>query len=209
MEPVWPSILAFLGVFTLAIVSPGPNFILVTNTALNDSRSAGLMTSLGVATGSGLFALAGLAGLLPLVHALPHFGELMRFAGGGYLLWLGFDMLRTCRLPLAAKQGAQADDGAGGAGRQFRTGLLTNLTNPKAWAFYLSLFTLVMQPGLPLWAKGFLNLCMFSISLAWYAAMALVISSRRLQPVFLGWRPLLQGLLGCFLLLLGGRILLG
>ena len=83
MESIWPAIFTFLGVFTFAIISPGPNFILVTNTALNRSRAEGLLTAMGVATGSGIFAFAGLVGLLPLVHALPHFAEIMRFVGGG------------------------------------------------------------------------------------------------------------------------------
>jgi len=102
METTWPAIFTFLSVFTFAIVSPGPNFILVTNTALGQSRRAGLLTALGVATGSGLFALAGLVGLLVLVHSIPYFALLTRFVGGGYLAWIGVEMLRHCqsKMPL-------------------------------------------------------------------------------------------------------------
>ena len=208
MESTWPAIFTFLGVFTFAIVSPGPNFILVTNTALNGSRSEGILTATGVATGSGIFAFAGLAGLLPLVHALPHFAELMRFVGGGYLAWIGLDMLRRCRSTSTPKTMAGR---AGGVAPlvSYRTGMLTNLTNPKAWAFYLSLFTLVMGPAMPLWGKLFLNVSMFLISLAWYVAMACLVSSRALQPLFLSWRPVIQGVLGGVLIVVGGKILWG
>lgn len=207
MQSIWPAIFTFLGVYTLAIVSPGPNFILVTNTALGDSRRAGLFAALGVATGSGLFALAGLAGLLVLVNSLPYFATVLRIAGGSYLTWIGFDMLRKRhRLP-AAKP---ADQPAAGCTplNWYRTGLLTNLSNPKAWAFYLSLFTLVMSPHFPMWGKLFLNVAMFLISLFWYSTMVMLISSRTCQPVFLGWRPWIQGGLGLLLIVLGGRILL-
>ena len=204
---VWPAIVTFLSVYTFAIVSPGPNFILVTNTALGESRRTGLITALGVATGSGLFALAGLAGLLVLVNALPHFATIMRFVGGGYLSWLGFDMLRHRhrKLPLkgTGQPGVNAEPLVA-----YRTGLLTNLSNPKAWAFYLSLFTLVMAPHFPLWGKVFLNVAMFLISLVWYATVVVLISSRTFQPLFLSWRPLIQGVLGVLLMLLGGKILL-
>lgn len=203
MESFWPALLTFLGVFTFAIVSPGPNFILVTNTALNRSRRDGLLTSLGVATGSGIFALAGLVGLLPLVHSLPHFKELMRFVGGGYLAWLGLTMLRTCRAEIVTVAAAGGGSDAASAAVSFRTGLLTNLTNPKAWAFYLSLFTLVMGPAFPLWGKVFLNITMFIISLAWYASIACLVSSRTFQPLFLSCRPLIQGFLGLLLMILG------
>ena len=171
MESIWPAIFTFLGVFTFAIVSPGPNFILVTNTALNRSRSEGVLTATGVATGSAIFACAGLVGLLPLVHSLPHFALAMRFVGGGYLAWIGLDMLRRCRSETVPTSVAGKVGGVS-AMAAYRTGMLTNLTNPKAWAFYLSLFTLVMGPAFPLWGKLFLNISMFLISLAWYVAVA-------------------------------------
>ena len=207
MESIWPAILTFLGVFALAIISPGPNFILVTNTALNRSRAEGVLTATGVATGSGIFAFAGLVGLLPLVHSLPYFGEIMRFVGGGYLAWIGLDMLRTCRRKIVPK----ATDRATGTSAlvPYRVGMLTNLTNPKAWAFYLSLFTLVMGPAFPLWGKVFLNISMFLISLVWYVAIAFLVSSRTFQPLFLSYRPAIQGVLGCLLIIVGGRILWG
>lgn len=208
METTWPAIFTFLSVFTFAIVSPGPNFILVTNTALGQSRRAGLLTALGVATGSGLFALAGLVGLLVLVHSIPYFALLTRFVGGGYLAWLGVDMLRHCRRrkALAAATNTQRETSSLAS---YRIGLLTNLTNPKAWAFYLSLFALLMHPGFPLWGKVVLNIAMFVISFAWYAIVVVLISSRRFQPVFLGLQPVIQGTLGVLLVVLGGKILLG
>jgi len=207
MESIWPAIFTFLGVFIFAIISPGPNFILVTNTALNRSRAKGVLTAAGVATGSGIFAFAGLVGLLPLVHSLPHFAEIMRFVGGGYLVWIGLDMLRTCR----SESVPEAKDKVVGESAvvPYRIGMLTNLTNPKAWAFYLSLFTLVMGPVFPLWGKVFLNVSMFLISLVWYATVAYLVSSRTFQPLFLSYRPVIQGFLGCLLIIVGGRILWG
>ncbi|PLX78555.1 MAG: hypothetical protein C0616_14025 [Desulfuromonas sp.] len=205
MDSAWPALLTFLGVFTFAIVSPGPNFILVTNTALNQSRRHGLLTASGVATGSGIFAFSGLVGLLPLVHAIPHFIEIMRIVGGGYLAWIGFDMLRTCRR-LATRMTATDSCGDPSPLVPFRIGLVTNLTNPKAWAFYLSLFTLVMGPSFPLWGKVFLNISMFLVSLGWYVTVAYLVSSRTFQPLFLGYRPLIQGLLGGVLIVVGIRI---
>jgi len=208
METTWPAIFTFLSVFTFAIVSPGPNFILVTNTALGQSRRAGLLTALGVATGSGLFALAGLVGLLLLVHSIPYFALITRFVGGCYLIWIGVDMLRHCR-------STKTLDTATTTPREpaplasYRIGLLTNLTNPKAWAFYLSLFALLMNPDFPLWGKVVLNIAMFAISFAWYAIVVVLISSRRFQPVFLGLQPVIQGTLGVLLVVLGGKILWG
>lgn len=210
MSEQWLNIIPVLTVFSLAIVSPGPNFILVSKTALADSRRAGLYTAFGVAVGSGLFALAGMTGLLLLITSIPHFQTLMCFVGGGYLCWLGLNMLWHWRRvvkpadpqELSLRQGLTAV-------HAWRIGLLTNLTNPKAWAFYLSLFSLIMQPGTSTQAKILLNIAMFLISFGWYALVVLLISDRRVQPRFLKAQPLIQALLGMMLVLLAGRILIG
>ena len=208
MDTNWVNIGAVLAVFTLAIVSPGPNFLLVVETALGGSRRAALYTALGVATGSGLFAAAGLVGLLLIVTTLPHFATALSLLGGGYLAWLGLNMIGKALRPQHQRAAELPSAAAPGPLRAYRTGLFTNLTNPKAWAFYFSLFTLVMAPGAPLWEKSFLNLAMFLISFAWYGCVALFITDRRIQPLFLRAQPLFQGLLGGLLTLLGGRLAL-
>jgi len=50
---------------------------------------------------------------------------------------------------------------------------------------------------------------MFIISFTWYAIVAVLISSRNFQPIFLGLQPVIQGVFGVFLLVLGGKLLLG
>jgi threonine/homoserine/homoserine lactone efflux protein len=206
----WYDIIPVLTVFTLAIVSPGPNFILVTKVALSDSRRAGLYTAFGVACGSGLFAFAGMTGLLLLITSIPHFHALMRVLGGGYLCWLGLNMLwHWRRVAKPANTDILLPDQGLASVMAWRIGLLTNLTNPKAWAFYLSLFSLVMQPGTAVSVKILLNLAMFAISFGWYAIVVLLISDRRVQPRFLRAQPYIQAGLGCMLVLLGGRFLFG
>ena len=208
MDALWPSLISFLLLYALAIVSPGPNFFLVTSRSLNVSRRAGLLTACGVASGSGLFAFAGLVGLLPLVKSLPYFMEGMRFVGGGYLVWIGIEMLRTC-----SRETKNSPDGNSAAATSafihYRIGLVTNLTNPKAWAFYLSLFTLVMNAAFPAWSKVLLNVSMLLISLAWYLFVAYLVSSRTIQPLFLKHKPLLQGSLGLLVLTAGVKVLWG
>lgn len=209
MEPIWINFVSVLTIFTLAIVSPGPNFILVTKTSLTDSRRAGLYTALGVATGSGLFALAGLTGLLLIISTLPHFAITLRFLGGGYLAWLGIDMLIHCRRSIVTRMATSPISATRlSPARAYRTGLLTNLTNPKAWAFYLSLFSLVVQPGTPATAKVALNVAMFFISLGWYTIVVLLISDSRIQPGFVRLQPVIQSCLGLLLIGLAIRLLL-
>ncbi|PLX88355.1 MAG: hypothetical protein C0614_02570 [Desulfuromonas sp.] len=207
MDSTWSALATFLSVYVVAILSPGPNFVLVTNTALGESRRAGLLTALGVAVGSLLFALAGLGGLLVLVDALPHFATILRFVGGSYLVWIGFTMLRKVVQPVSGNPG-QFSGSVRSNWNSLQNGLLTNLTNPKAWAFYLSLFTMIITPHFTIVGKSLLALAMFLISMSWYMLVAVLISSHSFQPTFLRWRPWLQGTLGGLLVLFGARLLL-
>lgn len=207
MENVWLNICSMLLVFTVAIVSPGPNFIFVVNRSLSDSRRAGFYSAFGVATGSGIFAASGLLGLLVLITTLPYFSTFIRYLGGGYLLYLGVTMLFSCRQSLVVATKTEGRDTMPPQ-KAYWTGLMTNLTNPKAWAFYLSLFTLMIENHYPSWAKVFLAISMFLISFGWYALMALLISDRRVQGSFLRLQPLIKSVLGSLLILFGGKLLL-
>lgn len=210
MDPLWLNFASFLAVYVFAIVSPGPNFILVINSALSGSRRTGLLTALGVATGSGLFGLAGLLGIIVLVQSLPNFAVLSRLIGGGYLVWLGIDMIRRSRCDHGAAMNRKpVTVSSGSAVSIWRTGLFTNLTNPKAWAFYIALFTVVISPGFQLWHKALLNLSMFVISLGWYGFVAYTISSPRFRPAFQKIQPYIQFILGVLLLGIGGRMFVG
>ena len=207
MESIWLNISTVLLVFSVAIISPGPNFILVLNRSLSDSRRIGVYSALGVATGSGLFALAGLLGVLVLFNSVPYFSTIIRYAGGCYLIYLGVSMFLTRRqaLPGPISDSTIRDMPPITA---YCSGLLTNLTNPKAWAFYLSLFTLMIDTTFPVWAKLFLAVSMFLISFSWYAMLALLISDRRVQGRFVRVQPLIKSILGSLLILLGGKLLL-
>jgi len=205
----WAEIATILGVLALAIASPGPNFLLVLNRTIGDSRKSGLFTALGVATGSGIFAFVGFMGLILILSTLPHFHIVIRILGGSYLAWLGFGMLYR----LFTSRGEQSIDPQVepmhiSPLHAYRSGLITNLTNPKAWAFYLSLFALVVSPTIPLLSKMMLILAMFLISFFWYATIAILLSHNRIRPFFLRWQFLIQGGIGLLLIWLGGSFLL-
>ena len=207
MNVAWFDLLSFLLIFTFAIVSPGPNFIMVVNASLSASRKTALLTALGVAVGSGLFATAGMLGLMVLVRTLPYFDDIAPLVGGGYLVWLGIKMVRY-RVGVRGEQVPRAHP-VGRSFSAFRAGLLTNLTNPKAWAFYLSLFTLVLSPQASGWLKTLLVALMFLISLGWYATVVVIMSQVHFRAFFDRFQNVIQGVLGLLLIGFGLRLLMG
>lgn len=79
------TLLALTGVLLLSVASPGPNFVIVTSTAVA-SRRSGVMTGLGLAAASGTWALIAIAGLSLIVAHLSWIDTVLRIAGATYLI---------------------------------------------------------------------------------------------------------------------------
>ena len=71
---------------------------------------------------------------------------LVKLAGAAYLIFVGLQMIFSARRPTAGGGSLPLSDG-----RAFRRGLLTDLSNPKAAAFFTSLFAVAVPPTAPLW----------------------------------------------------------
>ncbi|MGI8658093.1 MAG: LysE family translocator [Candidatus Limnocylindria bacterium] len=172
------SILAFIGVSLLIIVAPGPDLMLVTRSVLAGGRRAGLLTALGIGTGSGTWALIAAAGLATLLATSPDLLGVIRWAGAGYLAWLGIRALlgRTSPPPDAASA-------ARGTWRDpYRTGLVGNFLHPGQVVFYTSILPQFIDPtkGTTVQALG-LGAIFALIALTWFSAYALVASAIRLR----------------------------
>lgn len=127
----------FLAALAVAYLVPGPDMILVIETAARRGRRPALAVALGLAAArAGHVTLSGL-GLAGLIAASPLAFAVVRWAGAAYLAGIGVKILTA---PALIPQGGPvAADGALTAA--FRRGLATNALNPKA-----ILFTSVLLP---------------------------------------------------------------
>ncbi|MCX4666393.1 LysE family translocator [Streptomyces sp. NBC_01381] len=157
-----------LGAFVLAslilVAVPGPNLIYIVTRSVRDGRRAGIVSALGVETGTLLHVIAAVCGLATLITGHPLVFAVLRYAGAGYLAYLGIRALRR-RPPAAADADADADaddsaeaaDSAEATGRSARRrrllrlyidGVLINLLNPKVVLFFLAFLPQFLSTGL-------------------------------------------------------------
>lgn len=196
-------LIALCGVLFLSVASPGPNFVIVTSTAVA-SRRAGVMTGLGLAAASGTWALAAIAGLSLIVSQAAWIAVVLRFAGAFYLIWLGIKMIANARsaLPVAAMSASSGWHAA-------RKGYVASMTNPKAIAFYGSIFALMVPTHAPLWFDATVVALAVAISCAWYCSMALLASHPAVRGVLVRRKAVLDSVAGALLVAVGGRLLVG
>lgn len=134
---------AFALTSILIELTPGPNMAYLAILSLSRGRLAGLAAVAGVALG--LAILGGLAalGVGELIAANPLLYQVLRWAGVAYLLWLAWDTYADARRPIATDIDHEP------VSRHFRRGLVTNLLNPKAMLFYLTVMPGFVNAALP------------------------------------------------------------
>src|SRR5437867_2164263 len=89
------SLLILFIVHLLALMTPGPDFFIVSKAAISGSRRAAMMTALGVSVGVVAWAALALLGLHLLLQRVTWLQTFTRLAGGAYLVYLGFMMFKA------------------------------------------------------------------------------------------------------------------
>ena len=101
-------LLLFLTVATahlLGVMSPGPDFAMVTRQTLAFGRSAGLWTAWGIAAGIIFHVTYGLFGLGWVIQRFPLLLEVLRYVGVAFLLYMGWGALHAAGRSNASRRG--------------------------------------------------------------------------------------------------------
>jgi RhtB (resistance to homoserine/threonine) family protein len=198
------NLVGFFVVVMLAYVIPGPDFLIIARSAAR-GRRAGQYAALGTQAGLCVHMLLAALGLSALAaHSAVAF-SVLKLAGACYLAWLGARIVRSSRgtTPAATdnsgdKAAAPANDKAGQhPWHHFRQGLLTNLFNPKAALFFLSVLPQFVNTSAPAAPQIFL-LGVIDVLLGVVYWVALVLLIRRLstqlcRPAVRAWWDRLTG----------------
>lgn len=196
------SFLLIAGLYLLAAASPGPNFFIISQLALNGRQSQARRVAMGIAVGSTLWATAAVAGLSALLGTFEYLATGLRVAGALYLVWYGIRLLRSAMAPLAA---AHPNDPGAATRLSFRTGVFTSLTNPKSAAFWSSVFASTLPHPAPVWFLVLVCCLIATLSASWHLALAAVFACPRLQAAYLSARRPIEAVCGGALIALGLR----
>ncbi len=197
--------LAFLGVSLLVICTPGQDTALTIRNTLLGRRRGGIATAFGVAGGQAIWTAATSAGLAVVLAASGPLFLAIRLAGAAYLIYLGARSLLSAARP-RSQDIAGATQGMGPSRDAFLQGLLSNLSNAKMVAFFLSLLPQFAGPHpsfVLLLALG-LNFCL--LTLVWLVGYAFAVERLSLWLRIDRIRRVLDGLLGAGLVGLGLRV---
>ena len=178
---------------TVAIVLlPGPNSLYVLSVAARRGVRDGYRGAAGVWLGDALLMVLSAGGVASLLHTYPWLFLLVKYAGAGYLAYLGIrlvvDTVRRLRAPVSAPRPEPPAD------RPFRRALVISMLNPKAILFFVSFFIQFVDPDYAHPAVSFLLLGIVAEVLSAIYLTVLIFAGRYLAEQFRSRRKLAAGL---------------
>ncbi|QSP95198.1 LysE family transporter [Marinobacter salinisoli] len=205
MQNYWAEFVTVAVVHLLAVASPGPDFAVMLRQALSQTRSNALLTAAGIGLGILVHVSYSLLGIGLLIQQSVWLFNVLKVVGALYLTWIALQCLKA----RAGDVRLESAEGAGQTGlAAFRLGFLTNVLNPKATLFFVSLFSVVISPGTPVLLQAGYGVYMALATGLWFAMVAVCFTLPGVRRQFGRFGHWLDRLMGGVLLLLAGQLLL-
>lgn len=201
----WTEFLTVALIHLLAVASPGPDFAVVVRESVAHGRRAGTWTALGVGCGIFIHVTYSLLGIGLIVSQSIMLFNLLKWLAAAYLFYIGIKALRARPAPAGAEQELlrAVDRSSRGA---FVSGFVTNGLNPKATLFFLSLFTVVINPHTPLAIQAGYGLYLACATAVWFSFVALLFSQQRVRAGFARMGHWFDRMMGAVLVALGVKL---
>ncbi|AGH37830.1 RhtB protein [Bibersteinia trehalosi USDA-ARS-USMARC-189] len=204
----WYGFGVITAIHILAAISPGPDFIFVSQQTLSRGRATGLLCALGVALGFSVHILYSIMGLAVVIANAAWFLTAIKIVGGAYLIWLGYQGLKA-RAKNEVVEIKQEKLTPQSYGKSIWKGFLCNVLNPKAPVYLVSVFTVVLSPEMPLWQLSIYGLWMMFLLFAWFATVAFLLSIPQVNAQFQKAGHWIDRLLGTVMVGLGIKVISG
>jgi threonine/homoserine/homoserine lactone efflux protein len=167
------TLLRFLFACAVIELTPGPNMGYLALLSATHGRRAGLQTVAGIGLGLSLLGVVSALGLRFFVEHFPSLFSWLRWAGVAYMLWLAFNAWQHIS--------GEADASSSSGLAYMRHGFITNLLNPKAALFYLTVLPEFLSAQQTQALYPALLLTAVSVSLATLVHSLIVLAAAPLQ----------------------------
>jgi RhtB (resistance to homoserine/threonine) family protein len=205
VQNYWLEFLTVALVHLLAVASPGPDFAVMLRQALTQNRRNALLSAAGIGLGILLHVGYSLLGIGLIIQQSVMLFTVLKVVGAVYLLYIAWHCLRA-RPGGVHVDAAEKTEQTGMAA--FRLGFLTNALNPKATLFFVSLFSVVINPGTPIVLQAGYGLYRALATGLWFAMVAVFFTHPRVRRGFNRFGHWLDRAMGGILVLLAGQLLL-
>jgi threonine/homoserine/homoserine lactone efflux protein len=193
-----------LFLYAAIVISPGPNFALISRLAISGARQTATGATVGLACAATLYAVLSMSGLALLLTRIGWLAGVIQISGGLFLVYLGV------RAWLNRPAAANADGRSimqDSFSRGLRLGLLVNLSNPKGIAFFISLYAATIPLDTSLAARLAILSGGFALEILWYGLVVRLLSTMPARAAYRRFGIWIERVTGTFLVLFGLRLI--
>lgn len=194
--------LAIVGAISLGAISPGPSFVYIAQLAAQ-RRAAALQATIGMVIGGAFYGFLAVWGVAKVITFSPLAMNLLRVAGGVFLLYLCFSLWQASNSAFKASNNSVIET------RPFIRGLVTQVSNPKTMIIYVSVYGALLPQQPASWLYLALPIAMFAIEAIWYSFVSLALSTSGSQNLYLKGKKWFDRAAGAVLGLIGLSFIAG
>ena len=203
--PLYKLFLLIFSIHLLAVMSPGPDFVMVLKNALQYNRKTAIYTALGIGLGIGVHIIYSVAGIAYLLQQNPNLFQLVKYAGMIYIIYIGIKtfMSKLTKINLLNQQHKKQIRPL----KAIKTGFITNVLNPKASLFFLSLFSLLIPPDTPSWVLTGIGIMLIIVTFLWFSLVSVIFTNPLIVKSYEKYELYIVKFFGIILIILGIGIL--
>ncbi|NIZ04251.1 LysE family translocator [Pseudoalteromonas sp. HF66] len=172
----------------LALLSPGPDFVLVVKSALKGNQKNAIGVALGIATANAVYITLCLIGVGAILSTSIGLMVTLKVIGGLFLMYIAYHALKAPKNAYAnfsTSTKTAREFSLSCFCKEFVTGFLSGILNPKNLLFYLSLFTVALTPEVSISFKVLLGVWMTLVVFFWDVAIIYMLSKTTIRQKFI------------------------
>jgi len=208
MDSLFTNWILLTGIFTMALASPGPDFVIAVRNSITFSRTAGILTAIGFAAGVGVHVTYTLLGLAAIIAQSVFLFSLIKYIGAAYLIYIGIQALRSQGFDTQNSQINEKRKQIITPIQCLWSGFLTNVLNPKATLFFLAVFSQFIDPQTPFTIQVLYGMTCVVMTAIWFSTVAIVLTQPKIKQKFLNFAKWIDKACGCMLIALGIKLAL-
>ena len=189
----------------VALVSPGPDFVVACRNSLLYSRTIGIYTAVGFGLGICVHISYAVFGLSWLIANNELIFTVIQYLGAYYLMLIGIQSLRSFQSQIGQETATASSRIS--PFRAVRIGFITNVLNPKATLFFLSLFSTMLNPTVGELTLVVIAVLLVVTTILWFSLVALLISHPRFTTTLKRYEKTVHRFFGVLLIGIGVIIL--
>lgn len=190
----------------IGMISPGPDFLLITKNALLYPKRQALATAFGIVSGCLFHATYCILGLAFIITQSIVLYTTVKYAGACYLIYLGFKGLSSKQTKKLHPDSSSIKNIS--VLKAYIEGALCNALNPKLAIFLLSLFTQFVSINASFSDKSLVAGVFVAESALYWPLLVLFLQSHHIRKLFTSFQASLSRIFGGLLVYLGIRVML-